>query len=333
MVSLVATASLAAEIELRAQAQAAGSIVTLADIASVHGQGADTISKLELVPAPATGRTRSLKSREVQDLLSLQGVKLVEHQFSGATNVQISGSGASSNTTPALKATRSVREQMNARAVRAIQRHLHQVADDRVTWDVIVELNDEQLNSLANRGEILANGGSDPWTGRQQFTLQVNTTKGIVRTAVMADVRLPDMVVVARRPFRRGEVVRAGDVELQMPQSSADQVVLATRLEDVVGRETLRSVATGQPIETTWVRKPVMVRRGEIVTVSAKAAGVVVRTQARAAEDGGHDDVIAVERLDSRQRFTARVIGVQELEVFVGAVKVTSQAEQKPATR
>lgn len=330
-----AASASAADIELRAQAEAAGAVVTLADIAVITGDDAAAIASLELVPAPTSGRSRSLKAREVQDLLALQGVKLFAHTFRGASNVQIVASGNVqlavagnvASTTPAVKATKSAREQILARAERAIQRHLKQVADDRVAWQISVDLQDEQISLLHNRGDIVATGGSEPWTGSQSFMLQVGANQNLVRVPVTARVQLPEMVVVAKRPFRRGEVVQASDVELQMPQAAGNEIALASRIEDVIGRETVRSVATGQPIEAAWVRKPIMVRRGEVVTVFAKASNVVVRTQARAMEDGGREDVIAVERLDNRQRFSARVTGVQELEVFVGGARVTSKAK------
>jgi flagella basal body P-ring formation protein FlgA len=324
----------AAEIELRPHAQPAGAIVTLGDVAAVHSAGSDaaTLSAIELVPAPTSGRTRTLKARDVQDLLALHGVDIVHHQFTGATSVQIGGSApvttasSQTTTTPAVKVTRSAREQLDARVERAIKRHLTQNADDRIAWQVEAQLADEQINALATRsGEIMASGGEEPWTGSQNFLLQIATPKGVVRVPVTAVISLPEMVVVPKRPFRRGEVLQASDIELQMPKGDEDATALVTRIEDAVGRETVRSLATGQPIETGYLRKPTLVRRGEIVTVFAHAANLVVRTQARAMQDGGQDDIVSVERLDNRQTFTARVVGVQELEVFVGGPKVTSK--------
>jgi flagella basal body P-ring formation protein FlgA len=324
----------AAEIELLPHASPSGAVVKLGDVATIHGAGSDAaaLQAIELVPAPTKGRSRTLKSRDVQDLVALQGVKIVEHQFTGASSVQIGGTmpvtTASFQTTvaPSVKATRSAREQLAARVERAIQRHLAQQADDRIAWQIEVELTNEQINSLASRsGEIIATGGAEPWTGEQSFLLQVATPKGVVRIPATAIVSLPEMVVVPKRPFRRGEVLHASDLELKMPSENEDATALVTRVEDAIGRETTRSLATGQPIEAGHLRKPTLVRRGEIVTVFAHAANLVVRTQARALQDGGEDDIVSVERLDNRQAFTARVVGVQELEVLVGGTKVTSK--------
>ncbi|HTN75865.1 MAG TPA: hypothetical protein VL096_11485, partial [Pirellulaceae bacterium] len=75
----LSTSLRAAEIELKAHCQPAGAMVLLGDVAHVHGAPATetkSLTQLELVPAPSTGRQRSLRLREVQDLLALQGVKL-----------------------------------------------------------------------------------------------------------------------------------------------------------------------------------------------------------------------------------------------------------------
>jgi len=211
------------------------------------------------------------------------------------------------------------------RVERAIVKHLEQSANDRVTWQVNCELDDAAQEALAVRtAELVAEGGEQPWVGQQQFVVQVRSPQGVTRIPVTAEVTLPDMIAVARRPLRRGEIVQASDVELQMPPAGTDTAGLITRLEDLVGQETTRSVATGQPLEISWVRKPVLVRRGEIVTVFARGNQLQVRTQARAAGDGGLGDIVTVERLDNRQRFTARVVGVQELEVFVSSVRVVN---------
>ena len=50
----------------------------------------------------------------------------------------------------------------------------------------------------------------------------------------------------------------------------------------------------------TSIRRPVVVRRGDAVTLYARSAGLRVRTTVRAREDGGVGDLITVESLDDR---------------------------------
>jgi hypothetical protein len=64
-----------------------------------------------------------------------------------------------------------------------------------------------------------------------------------------------------------------------------------------------------------------------VVTVFARAAGVEVRTTARAKDEGSAGQVIAVEVIGERQSFLARVSGPQEVEVLAASAGV----EPEPA--
>jgi flagella basal body P-ring formation protein FlgA len=75
------------------------------------------------------------------------------------------------------------------------------------------------------------------------------------------------------------------------------------------------------------LRTPLMVHRGEIVTVYARSGGVSVRTTARVREDGGMGDLVSVESLTERKGFIARVCGIRELEVFARAAQAESAAK------
>ncbi|HTN75748.1 MAG TPA: flagellar basal body P-ring formation chaperone FlgA, partial [Pirellulaceae bacterium] len=233
-------------------------------------------------------------------------------------------------TAPVTKIAKHVATQANARVQRAIVQHVEDHAASTAAYTVDVELTPAQIELVAARvADVTVSGGNEPWTGAQQFTLTVRTQQGVSRIPVTAEVTQPERIVAARRALRRGEVIQASDVELQFPLPDTDTTDLPKHLEDVVGRETTHSVATGQPVDNAWLRKPVMVRRGEVVTVFARVGNVQVRTNARATEDGGKGDVIGVERIDNRQRFSAQVTGVQELEVFVSSVNVSNRGSNK----
>jgi flagella basal body P-ring formation protein FlgA len=135
---------------------------------------------------------------------------------------------------------------------------------------------------------------------------------------VAAQVALPEMVVVAARALPRGAVVQAADVELQaLPSSgSAAGATAFDTVEDVIGKETTRSVAAGQVLGRRYVQSPILVRRGDVVTVYARSAGIQVRTTARARDGGSLGDLIAVESLADRGRFYARVAGPRTVDVY-----------------
>ena len=88
--ALACSSSQAAELRLRQQCSPHGSVVTLGDVAEIYtadAQQAEKLAAIELFPAPPAAQQRVLRVREVQDLLTLRGINLAEHQFSGSSQV------------------------------------------------------------------------------------------------------------------------------------------------------------------------------------------------------------------------------------------------------
>jgi flagella basal body P-ring formation protein FlgA len=94
-------------------------------------------------------------------------------------------------------------------------------------------------------------------------------------------------------------------------------------LDDVVGKEAARNIPAGQTLDNQYVRSPLLVKRGDVVDLFARAAGVQVSTKARAREEGSHGDLINVELLADRRPLLARVCGIQEVEILAAAPSVS----------
>lgn len=134
--------------------------------------------------------------------------------------------------------------------------------------------------------------------------------------------------VVALRPLNRGDIIRAADVEVRSFEEPPRRMKAATELKNVVGREVLRSIGSGQPIDEQQLRRPLLVRRGQVVQVQAKAAGVVVTTTARATEDGAAGDIIVLQSIENREKYSASVTGLQRAEVYVSGIRAV---DSRPA--
>ena len=74
---------------------------------------------------------------------------------------------------------------------------------------------------------------------------------------------------------------------------------------NVIGKEATQAIAAGKPLTQNAIRPQVLVRRGEVVTVWARASGIRIRTMARARDDGGDGELVAVETLTDRGTFFA----------------------------
>ena len=85
----------------------------------------------------------------------------------------------------------------------------------------------------------------------------------------------------------------------------------------------------GSVIDRETVRAPLLVRRGDVVTVYARSGSVRVRTTARARDDASAGEVVSVESLADRSTYLARVSGIREVEVFAHSPR--AESSQLPA--
>ena len=327
----------AAEIRLKSDCVVGGPLVRLGDVADLlncDDDQANELARIELFPAPAL--VRYVRAGEVRELLALTGIDDARFQFTGAAVVAVYPSvrrvGAVEDRDDDDAQTRNGVDAATARRARqrveqAITQYLRDSVDAQAAWNVEADPADVSASAVALAGGALrVEGGADPWTGRQAFAVTVHSLQGDRRLQVRADVSLPEMVVVAARSLRRGEIVGEGDVALAHASGSNSAL---TRIEDATGRELTRSVSIGQPIDEKSVRSPVLVRRGEVVTVMAYAAGVRVRTTAVARDEGSLGDLVAVQTLDRKQQYMARVAAFQTVEVYAGGPRVGPESESQ----
>jgi flagella basal body P-ring formation protein FlgA len=310
----------AAEIRLRAQCAAVGSVVTLGDVAEIVAadrRQAETLAAVELCPAPAAPQQRFLRNRELQDLLVLRGVNLAEHQFSGASQTTVTSSARSARPEVEKTVPLPALRQANRRMCEALLKYLQQQAAADQSWNVQIDLNDSQARLCADTGAAISlSGGKAPWTGTQHFEVTMKSARGSTRFELDARVTAPSARVVTTHAIIKGTVLRAGDVELQRDGVDESDAAAFSSVEEVLGRETTRAVPSGKVLTQDSLRAPLLVHRGDVVTVYVHSAGIRIRTTGRARDDGSQDELVAVESLLDRSTYFARVNGVREVEVY-----------------
>ncbi len=315
--------SSAAELRLADRCEVGAAVVTLGDVAevfTVDPREAAMLEAVELFPAPASGQMRYVRQREIEDLLLLRGMNTATYRFSGAGQVEIARAGQAEAGFD--EATASVVRRAERLVEEAIVAHLHVHVDSEAPWKADVEIEPRLASAISLAGtRIDARGGSAPWTGPQRFEVRYDTPQGGATVAVDAHVSLPPAVVTAVRSIRKGDIVQAADVGLDAELAEEGLKNVFHAAEEVVGREATRTIAAGRLIEQDDVRAPLLVRRGQVVTVHARAAGIRVRASARARDDGSQGDLVAVESLLDRKTFFARVCGFQEVEVYARATQ------------
>jgi flagella basal body P-ring formation protein FlgA len=338
MLASAAMPGYGAELRLKPQCRSKAAVVTLGDIAEIltaDRQQAEALAAIELFAPPVAGQ-RFVALREIQDRLMARGVNLAEHRFSGSTQVAVAAAEpAPVETTRPL--TAAAERKGNERVSDAVTAYLHDnVAADR-PWTVDVQLTADQSRFASDLSLPMSLRPVSEWTadangtGTQRFLVTIQTPKGPADFSVDAQVTVPPLVVATLRSIPRGTLVRAIDVELRHESPAAEtpgaeKPAGFSSLEAVVGKETTQTIPQGKTLQQEMLRSPLLVRRGEYVTVHARTAGIRVRTTARARDDGSLGELVTVESLLDRKAYFARVSAAQEVEVLAESLRADRTA-------
>jgi flagella basal body P-ring formation protein FlgA len=130
------------------------------------------------------------------------------------------------------------------------------------------------------------------------------------------DVRLYRQVVVAARNMAVGETVTTESVRYERMDVGRLAPGYVTDMDKLAGLVTRRSVASGQPLNGSMVQKPVMVKRGSIVTIVARVNGIEVSVYGQSLQNGREGQVIRVKNINSNKTVAAKVIDSGTVEVL-----------------
>ena len=317
----------AAEIVLHERATPQGPIVRLGDVAEITGADAATIEHLTatpLMPAPSVGTSQFVRVAELRDLLTARGLDVRSLKLTGAEVVAIGPAAVTTPATPSKKnklrvpakpatADPATFDASVDQLTAAITAYLRQQSGHDL-WNVKLDADNAVVAAFQQAGaKAIIRGGKAPWTGRQRFAV----SGGAETPSVLAYARIErlEMATFLVRSIERGELVRRADVELR-PHTGALPRLAVVSPEEVIGKEAVQGIRADSLLLSNQVRAPYLVRRGERVSVRARAGGITVRTYALVQQDGGLGDLVTVQTTETKERYTARVSGLRELEVF-----------------
>ena len=171
----------------------------------------------------------------------------------------------------------------------------------------------------------------DPRSGR--LTAYVSASAADVsadRVRVTGRVRrMLDMPVLSR-PIAPGETIAANDVEtIALPSDRLNQTFVVAASE-LVGKTPKRSIRPGEPIRPGDIQTPVVIRRGELVTVVLQSAGLLLTAQAKALEDGAQGQAIRVSNTRSGKTLDAAVSGPGTVTLSIGGLGAGPVAAARP---
>jgi flagellar basal body P-ring formation protein FlgA len=135
------------------------------------------------------------------------------------------------------------------------------------------------------------------------FALMPAVLLAVADSAFAATVR----IVVPSHDINRGDTITENDLAYAMVDGTQLISGIPTKMDEVEGMQARRVLAAGQAFRSDDVRRPVVVTKGQTVTMEFEAPGVELSAMGRAMSEGGVGDTVTVQNPASYRMISAIV--------------------------
>ncbi len=115
-------------------------------------------------------------------------------------------------------------------------------------------------------------------------------------------------VVVPARDIPRGEVIGETDLTYATVDGNSLMSGVPTKIEEVAGMQARRVLSAGQTFRGDDVRRPIVITKGQTVTMQFSAPGVELVAMGRAMSEGGIGDTVTIQNPASFRMIAATVV-------------------------
>lgn len=311
VLALAAGFARADDVKLRHSAMVApGAPVLLSDVAELSGEKAQALAGVQVLPAQPRAGSVDVSIADVRQALERDG-----RVNWGA--ISLSGRRCSvERVDDAPAKTKAITSEPAPARVDAGP-VLKGVITQRVTQLLGVSADDIRLTFDARAQELLATPVSgrtvdlQPTAKADRLPLAIRIFEGereILSTTTWVKVELRRLTLVLKSAKARGDTISPDDYTAET-QWLGPNVDLASEGR-AAGSVAKRALSAGQTLSAADVEPAIVVRKGDLVSVSCLAGGIRLKTTARASQDGRTGDVIGFVATDDKKRtFRARVDG------------------------
>jgi len=129
--------------------------------------------------------------------------------------------------------------------------------------------------------------------------------------------RMSDVPVLSNRAMR-GDLISQSDIEwIQLPEVRLSRTTI-TDVDHIIGMAAKRAIQPGRPVTEGDVRRPLLVNRGETVTMLLTTPLMELSAKGRALQAGSKGDIIRISNLQTNTVIDAVVTGPGQARVDLG---------------
>lgn len=139
-------------------------------------------------------------------------------------------------------------------------------------------------------------------------------------------------VAMVARTLSRGDILKQGDVVMgRRPRRDVPPDAILDRAQ-AVGLAARNTLQPGQPLRSTDLTKPELVRRNEAVVLIYQVPGIMLTVRGRATESGAEGDVIGVLNDKTKQVVQGTVISSGRVMIGTGPTQLAASGVRAQPT-
>ncbi|MBX3304487.1 MAG: flagellar basal body P-ring formation protein FlgA [Nitrospira sp.] len=210
-------------------------------------------------------------------------------------------------------------QELNAELLQgAIRRYLEQAWSQKVKMITVAVLDPAEPISVPSgiiEFQVLS-ASSDEGLGRRIFPVSVAVSGKAWKTIqVLADVSAMIDAIVPTRLLKTEEVIDGVDLKTTRLRIHQWNHPFVTDRDEVIGKSAARPLPPDTPLRQTFVKLPLIVKKGDRVMIEARRGGLSIQTYGITKSSGQVGQTIMVANLDSGRELRAKVVAPSLVQV------------------
>ncbi len=280
---------------LKSRIEVEGPMITLGDLFIATNLKADVI----VAEAPAPGRRMSLSPRHVAMIARANG--LVWKNLARLDRIIVSRKSKTISKDTILGELRHALQDAGAPDLMDVQ-----LADRNFALHVATDVTPMI---------VVENLIYDSESGQFEAHLVTESSYGGDTTLISGRAYPAIEVPTLTTSLNKGDVINASDVQWTLMRLDRVGQHIVTDARDLIGKAVKRRTGAGRTLRSSDVQNPVIVEKGNLVTIIYKSANMTLSAEGRALHHGGRNDTIQVLNTRSNRNLRARVIGPNQVIV------------------
>lgn len=291
------------EVSIQNDAVVGAERILLRHIARIEGFSAperERIGAIYIAYAPQPGESLQIPGERVRSLIASYSPDI---RVEGPETVRVTRGHA-------LISKEQLRDMFVAAVIRQTGLSSERVKVPAISPDEDIRIpdGDSRVNLEFSPGETFRRRA----TARLTITVNRRPWKSLFITG---NIELYGPAVKVSRAIKRGERIEAGDLIVEDVNLAQQPDSLITNPRDVLGMEALTALKAGQVLTETQVQAPVLVNRGDMVTLVVRMPNMTVTARGVAQQAGRRKQAIKVLNIASNKVVYGQVLSAREVQI------------------